>query len=129
MRLQTRRHFRASHRCRFVRENFSMPSRVSGTSLQKVFCFYFSASAPMQPRTIRIVCGIAAAVVFVLYAALLRVPEKIDHMRATEFIRGEFNFDLLVADKVDDILPMLQKAEETVPESAKKMPAAVVDKL
>jgi hypothetical protein len=36
---------------------------------------------------------------------------------------------MLVADKVADILPMLQKAAEAVPESAKKMTAAEVDKL
>ena len=53
----------------------------------------------------------------------------LDHMRTTEFIRGDLNFDLLVADKIDDILPMLQKAVEAVPEEAKKMPAAVADKL
>jgi uncharacterized protein (TIGR00730 family) len=53
----------------------------------------------------------------------------LDHMRSTQFIRGEFNFDLLVADKVGDILPMLQKAAETVPEGAKAMPASVADKL
>src|SRR5713226_8824827 len=34
----------------------------------------------------------------------------LDHMRATQFIRTELNFELLVADKVDAILPMLQKA-------------------
>ena len=53
----------------------------------------------------------------------------LDHMRKTEFIRGDLNFDLLVADKIDDILPMLQKAVEAIPEEAKKMPAAVADKL
>jgi uncharacterized protein (TIGR00730 family) len=53
----------------------------------------------------------------------------LDHMRALEFIRSDLAFDLLVADKVNDILPMLRKAAEAVPESAKKMPAAVVDKL
>ena len=33
----------------------------------------------------------------------------LDHMKTLEFIRGDLNFDLLVADKVDDILPMLQQ--------------------
>ncbi len=47
-----------------------------------------------------------------------------DHMRALQFIRGELSFDLLVADKVDDIVPMLQKAADAVPESAKRMTAA-----
>jgi uncharacterized protein (TIGR00730 family) len=53
----------------------------------------------------------------------------LDHMKNLEFIRGDLTFDLLVADKVDDILPMLQKAVEAVPEAAKKMPAAVADRL
>ncbi len=53
----------------------------------------------------------------------------LDHMRATEFIRSELNFDLLVADKVEDILPMLQKAAAAVPEAAKEMTAAAPEQL
>jgi uncharacterized protein (TIGR00730 family) len=53
----------------------------------------------------------------------------LDHMRATEFIRTELNFELLVADKVDAILPMLQKAADAVPEAAKKMTAAEPEQL
>jgi len=53
----------------------------------------------------------------------------IDHMKRLEFIRGDLNFDLLVADKVTDILPMLQKAASAIPESAKRMSAADVDQL
>ena len=53
----------------------------------------------------------------------------IDHMKGLEFIRGDLNFDLLVADKVDDILPMLQKAAQALPEAAKKMTAADADRL
>ena len=53
----------------------------------------------------------------------------IDHMKKLEFIRGEFSFDLLVADKVADILPTLQQAAEAVPEEAKQMTAADPDKL
>jgi hypothetical protein len=53
----------------------------------------------------------------------------IDHMKKLEFIRGDLNFDLLVADKVADILPMLQKAIEHVPESEKKLTAARADQL
>jgi uncharacterized protein (TIGR00730 family) len=53
----------------------------------------------------------------------------LDHMRALNFIRGEMSFDLLVADAVADILPMLQKAIETVPEDAKKMSAADAERL
>lgn len=45
----------------------------------------------------------------------------LDHMKALEFIRGDLNFDLLVADKVADILPMLQQAAAAVPDEAKKM--------
>jgi uncharacterized protein (TIGR00730 family) len=53
----------------------------------------------------------------------------IDHMKSLEFIRGDLNFDLLVADKVDDILPMLQKAAAAVPEEETEMPAAIADRL
>ena len=53
----------------------------------------------------------------------------LDHMRKLEFIRGDLSFDLLVADQVDDILPMLQKAAEAVPESAKTLTPEAADKL
>ena len=53
----------------------------------------------------------------------------IDHMKALEFIRGDLNFDLLVADSVADILPMLQKAAAAVPEEEKEMPAVIADRL
>ncbi len=53
----------------------------------------------------------------------------LDHMKTLEFIRGDLSFDLLVADRVEDILPMLQDAADTVPEEAKKMTAAEADKL
>ncbi|HEX5211321.1 MAG TPA: TIGR00730 family Rossman fold protein, partial [Pseudolabrys sp.] len=39
----------------------------------------------------------------------------LDHMKALEFIRNDLNFDLLIADKVEDILPMLRKAAQSVP--------------
>ena len=52
-----------------------------------------------------------------------------DHMRALQFIRNELSFDLLVANKVEDILPMLQKAIEVVPESAKEMTTADAERL
>ena len=42
----------------------------------------------------------------------------LDHMKKLEFIRGDLNFDLLVADTVGDILPMLQKAARAVPDAA-----------
>ena len=41
----------------------------------------------------------------------------LDHMKKLEFIRGDLNFDLLVADKVEDILPMLHKAAQAVPDA------------
>ena len=50
-------------------------------------------------------------------------------MKALDFIRTGLEFELLVADKVEDILPMLQKAAEAVPEAAKEMPAAVAGRL
>jgi hypothetical protein len=53
----------------------------------------------------------------------------LDHMKVLEFIRGDLNFDLLVADKVEDILPMLQKAAQTLPEAAKTMTTADADRL
>jgi predicted Rossmann-fold nucleotide-binding protein len=53
----------------------------------------------------------------------------LDHMRALEFIRGDLGFDLLVADKVIDILPMLHKAAEAVPEVAKEMTPEAAGKL
>jgi len=51
------------------------------------------------------------------------------HMRQLEFIRGDLSFELLVADKVDDILPMLQKAAQAVPEFAKTLTPEAADKL
>jgi uncharacterized protein (TIGR00730 family) len=53
----------------------------------------------------------------------------LDHMKNLEFIRGGLDFDLLVADRVEDILPLLQKAAEAVPESAKAMTGADVERL
>ena len=53
----------------------------------------------------------------------------IGHMKKLEFIRGDLNFDLLVADRVADILPMLQEAAAAVPESEKEMPSVIADRL
>ena len=53
----------------------------------------------------------------------------LDHMKTLEFIRGELSFDLLVTDKVADILPMLQAAAAAVPELAKRMTAADAEQL
>jgi uncharacterized protein (TIGR00730 family) len=53
----------------------------------------------------------------------------LDHMKRTEFIRAGLSFNLLVADEVADILPMLRKAAETLPEEAKKMAPVVAERL
>jgi uncharacterized protein (TIGR00730 family) len=53
----------------------------------------------------------------------------IDHMKALEFIRGDLNIDLLVADKVEDILPMLKNAAAAVSAEEKEMPAVIADRL
>jgi len=53
----------------------------------------------------------------------------LDHMKALEFIRSDLDFDLLVAAKVADILPMLQKAADAVPEAAKVMSPEAANKL
>jgi uncharacterized protein (TIGR00730 family) len=53
----------------------------------------------------------------------------IDHMKALEFIRSDLSFDLLVADKVESILPMLRDAAAAVSESEKEMPAVIADRL
>jgi hypothetical protein len=52
-----------------------------------------------------------------------------EHMKKLEFIRGELRFDLLVAKKVDDILPMLQAAADAVPDNGKALTGADVDRL
>jgi len=53
----------------------------------------------------------------------------LDHMKKLEFIRGDLDFNLLVADKVDDILPMLQKAANAVSKADMKMTAADAEKM
>ena len=53
----------------------------------------------------------------------------LDHMKKLEFIRGDLNFDLLVADKVEDILPKLQAAARQTKEVEKKMTAAGLEQM
>ncbi len=53
----------------------------------------------------------------------------LDHMKKLAFIREGLDFDLLVADKVADILPMLREAMQGVSEAAKDMPEGVAEKL
>jgi uncharacterized protein (TIGR00730 family) len=45
------------------------------------------------------------------------------HMRQLEFIRHELDFNMLVAERVEDILPMLRKAVERVPADDEKLHA------
>jgi len=53
----------------------------------------------------------------------------LDHMKALAFIRAGMDVNLMVADKVDDIIPKLRDAMQGVPEQAKDMPPAVAEKL
>src|SRR5215831_15727289 len=53
----------------------------------------------------------------------------IDHMKSLEFIREDLSFDLLVADRVEDILPKLQRAADLVPPEEKEMPALIANRL
>ncbi|MBS0246336.1 MAG: TIGR00730 family Rossman fold protein [Proteobacteria bacterium] len=53
----------------------------------------------------------------------------LDHMKALAFIRDGMEFELLIADRVDDIIPKLQRAAQAVPEAATQMPEAVAEKL
>ncbi|HEY7301902.1 MAG TPA: TIGR00730 family Rossman fold protein [Xanthobacteraceae bacterium] len=48
----------------------------------------------------------------------------LDHMRKLEFIREDIAFDLLVAQRVEDVLPMLSEAARAIPEAAKEMTVA-----
>jgi uncharacterized protein (TIGR00730 family) len=53
----------------------------------------------------------------------------IDHMKTLEFIHGRFDFDLMVADTVTGILPMLQKSVEALPEEAMQMEPTAAERL
>jgi len=53
----------------------------------------------------------------------------IDHMKSLEFIRENLSFDLLVAGRVEDILPKLERAAESVPPEEKEMPAVIANRL
>jgi uncharacterized protein (TIGR00730 family) len=48
----------------------------------------------------------------------------IDHMKRIKFIRDDLNFDLLVADEVANILPLLRQAMAPVEEHEKEMKEA-----
>jgi uncharacterized protein (TIGR00730 family) len=51
------------------------------------------------------------------------------HMRATEFIRPGLSFDVLRAERVEDILPRLRAAVAGVPEEAREMAPEVARRL
>jgi hypothetical protein len=51
------------------------------------------------------------------------------HMKDTQFIRANLTVDILTADRVDDILPRLEKAAAQMPEATKLMEAGVASKL
>ncbi len=53
----------------------------------------------------------------------------LDHMKSLAFIRSGMDFELLVADEIEDILPKLREAMQGVSEAAKEMPQAVADRL
>lgn len=51
------------------------------------------------------------------------------HMKETAFIRANLSVDILTADHVEDILPLLEKAAAQMPEATKLMEAGVASKL
>jgi uncharacterized protein (TIGR00730 family) len=53
----------------------------------------------------------------------------LDHMRKLEFIRAGLTINLLVADRVDDILSKLSEAARTVPETQKEMTPEAAERL
>ena len=53
----------------------------------------------------------------------------LDHMEKLQFIRAGLNVNLLVAERIEDILPKLQAAARELSEPDKEMKAAAVDQL
>ena len=53
----------------------------------------------------------------------------IDHMKSLQFIRSGLDFEMLVAERVDDVLPKLRTALAGVPESDKKLATMRTDQL
>src|SRR5262245_15311440 len=53
----------------------------------------------------------------------------LDHMRRLQFIRDGLTVNLLVADRVEDIVPRLLDAIRAVPEEAKEMTPVAAEKL
>ena len=52
-----------------------------------------------------------------------------DHMKALEFIHSRGNFEVLVTDRVETILPLLRDFAAQVPEDAKQMEPAAAERL
>jgi hypothetical protein len=53
----------------------------------------------------------------------------LEHMRELQFIRNEFSVELLVAKRVEDILPMVTAAALTVTEAEKEMRLAPAERM
>ena len=53
----------------------------------------------------------------------------LDHMRELQFIRAEFSVELLVAKRVEDILPMVTAAARSVTEAEKEMRLAPAERM
>jgi uncharacterized protein (TIGR00730 family) len=53
----------------------------------------------------------------------------LDHMEKLQFIRAGLNVNLLVADRIEDILPKLQAAARAVAEPDAQMQAAAVERM
>jgi len=53
----------------------------------------------------------------------------LDHMRKLEFIRADLGVTLLVADRVEDVLPKLRAAAASVSEAAKQGAPATVERM
>jgi uncharacterized protein (TIGR00730 family) len=53
----------------------------------------------------------------------------LDHMEKLEFIRAGLNIDLLVADRIEDVLPKLRAAARKASEADEEMQAAEIEQL
>jgi hypothetical protein len=53
----------------------------------------------------------------------------LNHMRELQFIRSEFAVNLLIAPRVEDILPMLTDAARAISEAGKKMALAPAERM
>ena len=51
------------------------------------------------------------------------------HMRATAFIRPTLSVDILMAERVEDILPKLRAAAAQVPEAEKQLTPSIARRL